>query len=54
MAKIVYKILDESFDFRVLRGIVSMVTIQDLTIVARYGVNKTTLRKILRKYIGDK
>ncbi len=33
--------------------IISAVTINRYTIVARYGVNKTTLRKILKAFLKD-
>lgn len=47
-----YKILlvkDNTFDK--LKGLVSMCYKGDYVIIARYGVNKTTLKKILNAYL---
>ena len=59
MGKVRYVImdLDNDFDFEITpllkEKIVSSVTIDDAVIVARHGVNKTTLKKILKKYLKE-
>ena len=53
--KIKYIIDDNEEDLcaNELRGLVSMVRMRDYTIIARYGVNKNTLKKILKKWLKE-
>lgn len=46
-----YKILEEDGSYAELDRICSIVRKGDWAIIARYGVNKTTLKKILNAYI---
>ena len=54
-----YKIIrapSNSYDFdklfKALKGLVSMYVSGGYVIIARYGVNKTTIRKILKKHLS--